>query len=54
VCRGNVPAKEKTEMLGRLGEIFLKEGAISVGSLFFKQIPSNLPNFGHPMVHSFL
>ena len=26
VCRRNVPAKEKTEMLGRLGDIYLKEG----------------------------
>jgi len=26
VCRRHVPAEEKTEMLGRLGEIYLKEG----------------------------
>ena len=26
VCRRNVPAKEKTEMLGRLGEIYIAEG----------------------------
>ena len=26
VCRRNVPAKEKREMLGRLGEIYLSEG----------------------------
>ena len=26
VCRKHVPAEEKTEMLGRLGEIYLREG----------------------------
>jgi hypothetical protein len=26
VCRRNVPAKEKTEVLGRLSEIYQKEG----------------------------
>lgn len=35
VCRRNVPAKEKTEMLGRLGEIYRKEG-IKPGEIAYK------------------
>ena len=33
VCRRNVPAKEKREMLGRLGEIYLNEGVEQGNSL---------------------
>jgi hypothetical protein len=35
VCRRNVPAKEKTEMLGRLGEIYLNEG-VETGKIAYK------------------
>jgi hypothetical protein len=35
VCRRNVPAKEKREMLGRLGEIYLKEG-VEKGKIAYK------------------
>ncbi len=35
VCRRNVPAKEKTEMLGRLGEIYLNEG-VEQGKIAYK------------------
>jgi len=34
-CRRQVPAKEKTEMLGRLGEIHLKKGA-ELGKIAYK------------------
>ena len=35
VCRRNVPAKEKREMLGRLGEIYLNEG-VEPGKIAYK------------------
>jgi hypothetical protein len=35
VCRRNVPAKEKREMLGRLGEIYLNEG-VEQGKIAYK------------------
>jgi hypothetical protein len=35
VCRRNVPAKEKREMLGRLGEIYLNEG-VKQGKIAYK------------------
>jgi len=35
VCRRHVPAEEKTEILGRLGEIYLKEG-IEPGKIAYK------------------
>jgi len=35
VCRRNVPAKEKTEVLGRLGEIYLNEG-VEQGKIAYK------------------
>jgi len=35
VCRRHIPAKEKTEMLGRLGEIYLNEG-VEQGKIAYK------------------
>ena len=35
VCRRNVPAKEKKEMLGKLGEIYLNEG-VEQGKIAYK------------------
>jgi len=35
VCRRHVPAEEKTELLGRLGEIYLKEG-VEPGKIAYK------------------
>jgi ParB-like chromosome segregation protein Spo0J len=35
ICRRHIPAKEKREMLGRLGEIYLKEG-VEQGKIAYK------------------
>jgi len=35
VCRRHIPAKEKMEMLGRLGEIYQKEG-VEQGKIAYK------------------
>ena len=37
VCRRHVPAEEKTEMLGRLGEIYLSEG-VELGEIARKVV----------------